>query len=164
MHRVLKLALGRAVKWELLQRNPCDAVDPSKVERKAPVTYDTDEAVDVLETLRPPACSSRPLCGLRRGEITALRWHSVDLDRGQLAVVANTEQLAGKGNCREKETKGTRNRTIALSAQVVAELRAHKLRQAEELLRLGARPQRDSHVVAKEDGTPIQPRSLTHEC
>ncbi len=73
-------------------------------------------------------------------------------------MVASTEQLAGKGNCREKETKGTRNRTIALSAQV-----AHKLRQAEELLRLGARPQRDSHVVAKEDGTPIQPRSLTHE-
>jgi integrase len=72
-------------------------------------------------------------------------------------VVASTEQLAGKGNCREKETKGTRNRTIALSAQV-----AHKLRQAEELLRLGS-PQRDSHVVAKEDGTPIQPRSLTHE-
>ena len=78
-------------------------------------------------------------------------------------MVASTEQLAGKGNCREKETKGTRNRTIALSAQVVAELRAHKLRQAEELLRLGARPQQDSHVVAKEDGTPIQPRSLTHE-
>jgi integrase len=67
-----------------------------------------------------------PTGGLRRGEITALRWHSVDLDRGQLAVVASTEQLARKGNCREKETKGTRNRTIALSAQVVAELRAHK--------------------------------------
>jgi hypothetical protein len=60
MHRVLKQALGRAVKWELLQRNPCDAVDPFKVERKAPVTYDTDEAVDVLETHGPPACSSRP--------------------------------------------------------------------------------------------------------
>jgi integrase len=66
-----------------------------------------------------------PTGGLRRGEIT-VRWHSVDLDRGQLAVVASTEQLARKGNCREKETKGTRNRTIALSAQVVAELRAHK--------------------------------------
>ncbi len=86
MHRVLKQALGRAVKWELLQRNPCDAVDPSKVERKAPVTYDTDEAVDVLETLRPTRMFIPTVlgmvCGLRRGEITALRGHSVDLDRG----------------------------------------------------------------------------------
>jgi hypothetical protein len=28
-------------------------------------------------------------CGLRRGEICALRWNSVDLDRGQLVVVKN---------------------------------------------------------------------------
>lgn len=156
MHRVLKQAMGQAMRWSLLVRNPCDAVQPPKVERKAPATYDTDEAVEVMETLRPTRIFIPTLlgmlCGLRRGEITALRWHSIDLERGQLAVVASTEQLAGKGNCRENETKGTRNRTIALSVQVVTELRAHKLRQAEELLRLGVRPQRDSHVVAKEDG------------
>ena len=46
---------------------------------------------------------------------------------------------------------------------MVTELLAHKLRQAEELLRIGARAQRDSHVVAREDGAPVQPRSLTHE-
>jgi Thiamine pyrophosphate enzyme, central domain len=40
-----------------------------------------DEEVDVLETLR---------------------------HRAQLAVVASSEQLAGKGNCREKGTKGAR--------------------------------------------------------
>ena len=33
MHRVLKQALGQAVRWELLTRNPADAVDPPKVER-----------------------------------------------------------------------------------------------------------------------------------
>jgi integrase len=167
MHRILKQALTQAVKWNLLIRNPADAVDPPKVERRKMVTYDTDEAVEVLETLRPtrmfiPTVLGM-LCGLRRGEIAALRWDAVDLDRGQLAVVASTEQLAGKGKCREKETKGTRNRTIALSAQVVAELRQHRTRQAEELLRLGVRPQRSQHVVAKEDGAPVQPRSLTHE-
>jgi integrase len=42
------------------------------------------------------------LCGLRRGEITALRWKAVDLDSGQLAVVASTEQT-DKGAIREKE-------------------------------------------------------------
>ena len=51
---------------------------------------------------------------------------------------------------------------MALSASVVEELRAHRARQAEELLRLGIRLDDDSFVVAQHDGRPIQPRSLTH--
>jgi integrase len=167
MHRIIRHALKQAVLWNLLHRNPADAVKPPKVERKPPDTYDTDEAVQVLETLRPtrmfiPTVLGM-LCGMRRGEIAALLWDSVDLERGQLAVVASTEQLAGKKNCREKETKGRRHRTIALSKHVVTELRAHKARQTEELLRNGIRMKRDQHVVAKEDGSPLQPRSLTQE-
>src|SRR5262249_47823700 len=34
MHRVLKQALSQAVRWELLARNPADAVTPPKVEWK----------------------------------------------------------------------------------------------------------------------------------
>jgi hypothetical protein len=40
MHRVLKQSLGQAVKWELLNRNPADAVDPPRVERSPMQTYD----------------------------------------------------------------------------------------------------------------------------
>jgi integrase len=41
------------------------------------------------------------------------------------------------------------------------ELRAHRLRQAEELLRLGVRQGDDTFVYTREDGAPMQPRSLT---
>lgn len=34
--------------------------------------------------------------------------------------------------------------------------------QAEELLRLGVRGDDDRHVVTEADGSPLQPRSLTH--
>jgi integrase len=167
MHRIIRHALKQAVLWNVLHRNPADAVKSPKIERKRPDIYDTDEAVQALQTLRPtrmfiPTVLGM-LCGMRRGEIVALRWHSVDLDRRQLAVVASIEQLAGKNRCREKETKGKRHRTIALSNHVVAELRAHKTRQAEELLHIGVRAARDQHVIAKEDGSPLQPRSLTQE-
>ncbi len=167
MHRITKHALGQAVKWDMLPKNPADAVKPPRVERKPAATYDTTEAVDALETLRAtrmfiPTVLGM-LCGMRRGEITALRWQSIDLERGQLAIVASTEQLAGQGNIRDKDTKGKRCRTIALSAQVVTELRAHKLRQAKELLRVGVRLQGSQYVVAKEDGSQLQPRSLSHE-
>ena len=104
------------------------------------------------------------LCGLRRGEITALRWRSVDLETGQLAVIASTEQLDKKGanSVREKEAKSGRARTVALPSLAVEELRRWRLAQAEELLKLGIRADDGWHVVTQADGSPLQPRSLTH--
>jgi len=43
------------------------------------------------------------------------------------------------------------------------ELRKHKTRQAEELLRVGVRQSDDMYVVAQADGQPLKPNSLTHE-
>lgn len=102
-------------------------------------------------------------CGLRRGEILALSWRHLELgdNRRQLAVTESAEQT--KDGVRYKEPKSGRARTVALSASTVAELRAHRVRQAEEQLRLGLRPDGNSFVVAQVDGAPLQPRSLTHE-
>ena len=100
--------------------------------------------------------------GLRRGEIIALRWRNVDLDGKSLAVVESAEQTDA-GDVRYKEPKSGRARTIALSSTVIAELRAHRARQAQEQLRLGIRPDPDSFVVAQVDGSALQPRSLTRE-
>ena len=101
------------------------------------------------------------LCGLRRGEILALRWRHVDLDLGQLGVVESLEQT--RAGLRFKETKTGRARTVALSQMVSEELRAHRARQAQELLRLGIRLCPDTLIAARADGEPLQPRSLTHE-
>ena len=101
------------------------------------------------------------MCGLRRGEIAALRWGSVDLARRQMAIVESTEQTT-KG-VRFKETKSGRARTVALPALVVDELRRAHLEQAEELLRIGVRLADQTHVVAQVDGQPLQPNSVTHE-
>jgi integrase len=98
--------------------------------------------------------------GLRRGEICALRWRNVDLDAGQLAVVASIEQT--KTGCREKETKTGRGRTVALPAMLVEELRQLRLKQAQDLLQLGIRLSVEHHVVMQADSTPLQPNSIGH--
>jgi integrase len=100
-------------------------------------------------------------CGLRRGEITALRWKFVDLDLGQLAVVASPEQTDA-GEIREKEAKSGRARTVALPSLAIEELRRWRVLQAQELLKLGVRADDSWHVVTQADGSPLQPRSLTH--
>jgi integrase len=164
MHRVLREALQQAVRWQLLARNPADAVRPPKVERKQMQTLDAEATVALIEAARGTNLFMPillgVLCGLRRGEVTALRWRSVDLDRGQLSVTASTEQT--NRGIREKETKSGKARTVALPSLIVDELRRHRVAQAEGLLQAGVRLTDDHHIVAREDGQPLQPRSLTH--
>jgi len=165
MHRVLKKALGQAVKWELLIRNPVDAASPPKASRGKMNTYDLDQTAELIERMRPtrmlvPTLLAA-LCGMRRGEIAALRWKNVDLTTGQLAVLESAEQVGSK--VRYKMSKSGKGRTLELSASLVEELRAHRLRQTEELLRVGVILSDDTFVVAQADGTPLQPDTLTQD-
>lgn len=159
MHRVLKQALGQAVRWEIIVRNPADAVDPPKVEWKPVQTYDLPQTVQVLaavrgSTLHIPVVLAA-LCGLRRGETLALRWRNVDLNAGQLSVVESLEQTAE--GLRFKSPKSGKGRTVALSATVVEELRAQRAKRAEELLKLGKGLADDDLVVAHADGSMVTP-------
>ena len=168
MHRVLYEALAQAERWKLIARNPAallEKKDRPKIERKPVRTIDAPTTAVVFDAARErrlfvPLILAT-LCGLRRGEITALRWRSIDLDNGQLAVVASTEQTDA-GEIREKESKSGRARTVALPSLAIEELRRWRLQQAEELLRLGIRADDEWHVVTQADGSPLQPRSLTH--
>jgi integrase len=92
------------------------------------------------------------LCGLRRGEVVALRWQQVDLANAQLAVVESAEQT-GEG-VRYKRPKSGRARTVALSPIVAEELRAHQLRQAEG---------RSNHVASRTPGGKCSPRRICPE-
>lgn len=168
MHRVLYSALNQAERWKLITRNPAALLekrDRPKMERKPVTTIDAPTTATVFDVARerrlfiPVVLAA--LCGLRRGEITALRWRSIDLDTGQLAVIASTEQTDG-GDIREKEAKSGRARTVALPSLAVEELRRWRAAQAEELLKLGIRWDDSRHVVTQADGSPLQPRSLTH--
>lgn len=165
MHRILKQALGQAVKWGLLKRNPCDAVDPPKVPKRKMKTFDTAQTADALAELRKTrfliAYLLAAVCGLRRGEITALRWEHVDLNAATLSIVETARQI--KTEVSYKPTKSEKGRPVALSSLMVEELRAHRARQAEELLKLGLKLGRDSFVYAQPDGSPLKPGSVTNE-
>src|SRR5215468_2555064 len=96
MHRVLREALQQGVRWQMLARNLADAVKPPKVERQQMSVLDTDATAELIEAAQETSLFVPILlgvrCGLRRGEVVALRWRNVDLERGQISVVASAEQ------------------------------------------------------------------------
>ncbi len=95
------------------------------------------------------------------GEVVALKWRNVDLAAGRIAVVESAEQVGT--NIRYKSPKSGKGRQLVLSARLIEELRSHRMRQAEELLRAGVRLTDDTFVVAQVDGSPIQPDTLTQD-
>jgi integrase len=128
MHRLIKHALSYAVHWQLLSRNPAEGVKPPKLERRTMATYDMVQTADLLTALRGtrlmiPVMLGVP-CGLRPGEIAALRWKHINFHDRQLSVVQSAEQT--KSGIRYKEPKSGRARTVALSTTVVDELRKHR--------------------------------------
>jgi integrase len=166
-HKALSIALNQAERWKLIPRNPAALLqkrDRPRIEKKPVSVIDAPTTATIFDAARESRVFIPiilgTLCGLRRGEITALRWSAVDLERGQLAVVASTEQC-DNGSIREKDSKSGRSRTIAIPAMAVVELRRWQARQSEELLRLGVRVDNDTHVVTRPDGLPIKPKKLT---
>jgi integrase len=167
IHRILSAALSRAVEQQLIARNPADAFKKRlpKVERREMATLTTHQAQALLAAIRHMRVYWPVLIalatGARRGEILALRWRNVDLNRGSLCIVESLEQT--KAGLRFKAPKNEKTRAITLPAFAVAELRRLKREQAESLLMLGVRQSSATLLCARADGEPMPPRSLTHE-
>ena len=82
-----------------------------------------------------------------------------DLDAAKLSIVGSIEETAA--GTRSKPPKSGRSRTVALPALAVEELRRHRVRQAEELLRLGVRQTDNTNVCLHLACEPWTPGNLT---
>jgi integrase len=163
MHRVLSQSMKQAVRWQMIARNPCDAVTPPRVERKPMKVVDASGTVAMMEAARGRAIFMPivlgALCGLRRGEVAALRWRDVSLEAAQLSIVQSLEQT--NSGVRAKPPKSGRARAVALPSLAVEELRQHRVKQAEELLRLGNRQSDETHVCLQPNCEVWPPRNLS---
>lgn len=165
IHRIGRGAFRAAVSMQLLARNPFDATKPPKVENKKMTTLAPDQAARLLDGLRHTRTYWPTMIalatGMRRGEILALRWSRIDFERGTAHVAESIEQT--KDGIRFKKPKSGKERSVTLPRFAINELRRLKAQQAEELLALGVRQTGETTVIARYDGEPLQPDSLTHE-
>lgn len=164
IHRVLHQALGQAVRWQLLVRNPAAAVEPPRPQATEM------KVLSEVDTARMLAIASQsdlwiPILlavttGMRRGEILALTWSDVDLKAGTVSVTKSLEETReGLSIKAPKTAKG--RRTIPLPRLAVDALKAHKVAQAEYRLRLGDVYKDLGLVCPAPDGTLRQPDSFS---
>jgi integrase len=165
LHVVVRRALRDGLRNGLVLRNAADAATPPRVPSPTPATWSADELRTFLGSVRDDRLFAAWLLaansGLRRGELLGVAWGQVDLGSGTLQVVRSLVSVRNQLSFAEPKTKRGR-RTIRLDPGTVAELRAHRRRQAEERLALGlGRPGRSDLVFTDPLGESIKPDSFS---
>jgi integrase len=99
------------------------------------------------------------MTGMRRGEVVALRWSDVPLDRHRLTVNQAATVVDGDELVDVPKTRRSR-RVIDLDGDAVVLLQRHRSRQRELFLRLGVTASANDRVFTNEIGDPIRPDSV----
>lgn len=163
IHAVLRNALERAVREEIIPRNVSKLVTVSVPSYKVNRGLTTEQARRVLRASREDrfhALYVLALClGLRRGELLGLRWEDVDLDTGTLEVVQTLQRVSGELRFVRPKTENS-ERTIPLPHFCIDALKGHRERQLAE--RSDAWPGWEDHglVFPSRRGTPMEPDNL----
>jgi integrase len=171
IHTMLHKAFADAIRWGLLERNPCDRADPpstSEVKgraRSARHTYTWDDLGRFLEVASDDRLFAMwhlfVTTGMRRSEVAALMWRNLDLETGLLSVTRAAVEVKGKVDERELTKSSSSRRAIELAEQDVAVLRQHRKMQLEEQIALHGSWREPERVFTSPVGGRLYPPDIT---
>jgi integrase len=169
MHVVLRRALSHAVSDGVIPRNAADNVKPPRAsapgEEIRPLN--SVQCCAFLEASRGERLEALYVlavhCGLREGELLALRWEDVDLEVANPVLLVRhtlTRGEDGRGYVIGASTKSGKGRRVRLTRQAVASLKDHRMRQLEERMSLTGLWQDQDLVFPNNIGFLLNPSNL----
>ncbi|RAQ97504.1 hypothetical protein A4R35_18350 [Thermogemmatispora tikiterensis] len=143
MHSLLHTALRDAVRRNKVGRNILEMVKAPRATSPERPVLTPEQAVRLIRKVKEHSLEALILLavmtGMRLGELLALRWQDIDLERGHLQVRRTVSYKAGYGFI-ETETKTRKGkRSIVLLPPVIETLKAHQARQLEARSKAGDR-------------------------
>jgi integrase len=136
VRKILSMALEEAVERRRLPRNPVRLTQPPRPDRsRTKLGWTLEEARSFLQAVSDHRLyAAFHLClvtGLRRGEILALRWDDVDLERHQLEVVQQLALERGRPVLKELKTEHS-ERLVTFGTVTARVLARHREEQRAE--------------------------------
>lgn len=151
MREVLRAALSRAVREELLVRNVAGLVELPKWQRSAVRPWTADEARQFLAVAQGDplylAFFLLLIYGLRRGEAVGLRWRDIDLSGGVIHIQHQIRRIGGSLQLVPLKTQAAqRDLPLLPTVRDLVQQRGSW---------------RSEYVLATSTGNPVEPHNLS---
>jgi len=163
MLNLISRVLADLVKQGLLVRDVAALVDRLKRPDRKLNTFNEAEVRKLLKCVENERLGHAwhlALSGLRRGEISGLRWSDVDLKAETVTITHN--RVSVNGQAMDSQPKTARSaRVLPLTPGLVAALRRADTVQKIERMKLGPDYGPGEHVVVDEAGRPYHPDTLS---
>ncbi len=124
IHAVIRAVFNAGVRWELIAKNPADRARPPREYRREIAPPTIEQIQKLLAAARKAdetfgaAAWVATFTGIRRGELVALRWTDVALDRQELVVARSVAQIGQE--LIEETTKTHAKRLVSLDDLTLA--------------------------------------------
>jgi integrase len=161
---------NRAVEWKLLPNNPAAAVRIRYNPQPANTFYEEKEMYAILAYSKKEDLYWHVIVrlaietGARRGEIAGLEWKHVDFKSQRITIAqALTLDKSKADRVTLKETKTGVVRTVDMSDELTALLKAYHQQKMKERLLMGELWQGSGHffVITDETGKPFRPDTFS---
>jgi integrase len=168
IHSILSSALGYAVSWGWIEKNPAEYAHPPKAPRPRAKPPQADQVARLLNLAWQTSSELAVFLwlatttGARRGELTGLRWDAVDLRSGFVEIRQNYVVCAGQR--RLKATKTDTDRRLALDSITIAILSDYRDQRNAILAPIGVALDPDAFVFSSDPAClrPWNPSHFTH--
>jgi integrase len=161
-HVILKAALADACRWGLLDRNVSHLASPPRHTSGQTVftVWSASHVNAFLSHVRrqrlAPLWELAVNTGMRRGELLALRWESIDFEAGRVSITRSRSSTRYVVEETSPKTQRSR-RAIEIDSGMVSILKEWRRCQLEERFTAGATYRDQGYVFASDTGVPMQP-------
>lgn len=163
IHAVLHSALNKAVMWDLVPRNVVDVVSCPRVPRKEMKVLTVDQVKRFLEIAKDSHEYALYVlavtCGLRQGELLALKWSDYDSQNGIIQIQRQLQWFGGDFQFSKPKTSKSR-RAIVLPTLAKNALQHHKANQNKQRLLMGEEWYDHNLIFPTLKGTPVRQSNL----
>ncbi|WP_165956480.1 tyrosine-type recombinase/integrase [Kribbella antibiotica] len=165
MRSVLRIALGKAERQELIHRNVAKLVELKPYQRKKVKPWSADEARQFLVAASSHAWHLAYvmvlLYGLRRGEVLGLRWTDVDFKRSRFEVTQQIQRIGSVLIASPVKTEAG-ERSLPLIEAIRRSVEALHINRFghEPVDESASQIPIDSLVFLSATGTPIDPKNF----
>jgi integrase len=163
MHDLINMVLDKAVMWELVPKNVAKNAEPPKRKKTKFDVWTLKELETFLEGIKHiryyPLYLLAAHTGLRKGEVIALRWKDLDIEKGFIHVTRSFTFDNFKPTFSVPKTESS-IRKVKLPLSVVKEMKKYKANKKEEHLALGIPFNEEDLMFTTRTGNPVMPSQV----